>query len=73
MLIPSLSVAPVAPVFFALSDPAKSTNTNFAVINPSYIVDSSLSVNGCCSMNIENMAWDLEEASFIIVAAVVLW
>lgn len=34
ILIPYLSVTPVAPVFFALYDPAKSTKKNLAVINP---------------------------------------
>lgn len=35
ILIPYFNVTPVAPVFFALSDPAKSTKKNFAVIKPS--------------------------------------
>ena len=32
IFIPSFKVAPVAPVFLALYDPARSTKTNFAVI-----------------------------------------
>lgn len=32
MFIPSFNVVPVAPVFFALYDPAKSTKKNFAVM-----------------------------------------
>jgi len=35
MLIPSFKVTPVAPVFLARSEPAKSTKKNLAVINPS--------------------------------------
>lgn len=35
MFIPSLRVTPEAPVFFALSEPAKSTKKNLAVMNPS--------------------------------------
>lgn len=35
MLIPSFKVAPVAPVFLALYEPAKSTKKNLAVIYPS--------------------------------------
>ncbi len=35
ILIPYFNVTPVAPVFFARSDPAKSTKKNLAVINPS--------------------------------------
>ena len=37
IFIPYFNVAPVAPVFFALSDPAKSTKKNFAVIYPSVL------------------------------------
>ncbi len=39
ILIPYFKVTPVAPVFFALSDPAKSTKKNLAVINPSSVSD----------------------------------
>ncbi len=78
MLIPSLSVAPVAPVFLALSEPARSTKKNLAVMYPSVFStgfpfsDLYRSSMMCCSMKIVKMAWLLEEASFIRVAAVVL-
>jgi len=35
--MPSFKVTPVAPVFLALYDPAKSTKKNFAVIKPSSV------------------------------------
>jgi hypothetical protein len=35
MFIPYFNVTPVAPVFLALYEPAKSTKKNFAVIKPS--------------------------------------
>ena len=35
ILIPSFKVVPVAPVFLALYEPAKSTKKNLAVMNPS--------------------------------------
>ncbi len=72
MLIPYLRVAPVAPVFLTLQDPAKSTKTNFAVINPQSVDFSPFTI-GYCSMKTEKMACDREEASFIMVEAVVLW
>ena len=37
ILIPSLSTYPTAPVFLSLSDPAKSTKWNLAVVKPSSI------------------------------------
>ena len=78
MFIPYFNVTPVAPVFLALYEPAKSTKKNFAVIKPSsfwaYELFSVLykSSMRCCSIKIVKIAWDLEEASFINVAAVVL-
>lgn len=66
ILIPSFIVAPVVPVFFILSDPARSTKKNLAVMNP-----SSDYWRECCSIKIVNIAWDLEEESFMRVAAVV--
>jgi len=51
MLIPYFKVTPVAPVFLALSEPAKSTKKNLAVINP-----SSCWLRGCCSRKIVKMA-----------------
>ena len=67
MLIPYFRVTPVAPVFLSLSEPAKSTKKNFAVIYPwsGYAII-------CCSICRLKMAWDLEEESFISVTAVVL-
>ena len=35
MFIPYFNATPVAPVFFILYDPAKSTKKNLAVMNPS--------------------------------------
>ena len=67
ILIPSFNVTPEAPVFLALSEPARSTKKNLDVINP-----SSDYFRGCCSMKIVKIAWDLLEESFINVAAVVL-
>lgn len=34
IFIPYFNVTPVAPVFLALSEPARSTKKNLAVINP---------------------------------------
>ena len=67
MFIPYFNATPVAPVFFILYDPAKSTKKNLAVMNP-----SSYLCMFCCSKKMVKMAWDLEDVSFIIVAAVVL-
>ena len=36
ILMPSFKAEPVAPVFLALYDPAKSTKKNFALIEPYY-------------------------------------
>jgi hypothetical protein len=73
ILIPYFKVAPVAPVFLALSDPAKSTKKNLAVINPSssffsYLFFASVvsarykSYMMCCYIKIVNIPCDLEEA-----------
>jgi len=56
MLIPYLRVTPVAPVFFALSEPARSTKKNLAVIKP-----SSYWLNRCCSRKIVKIACEREE------------
>lgn len=37
IFIPSFNVTPVAPVFLALYEPARSTKKNLAVINPSSV------------------------------------
>ena len=68
IFIPYFKVTPVAPVFFSLSEPAKSTKKNLAVIYPwsGYAMI-------CCSICKLKMACDLEEESFISVAAVVLF
>ena len=72
MLMPYLSTEPVAPVFFALSEPARSTKKNFAVM-----VSSSCSlplpVSTLCLIVILKIAWERELASFINVLAVVLF
>ncbi len=81
ILIPSFKVDPVAPVFFALYEPAKSTKKNLAVIKPSSTADFSFFFSSflykssitCCYIKIVNIACDLDEASFIIVDAVVRW
>jgi len=70
MFMPYFKVTPVAPVFFALSDPARSTKKNFAVIKPSSSEFYEL-LMGCCYIKIVNIAWDLDDDSFIRVAAVV--
>lgn len=72
MLMPYLSTAPVAPVFFALSEPAKSTKKNLAVIVPSscYL---PLPTSILCLMVMVKIAWERELASFIKVLAVVLF
>jgi hypothetical protein len=55
MFMPYFKVTPVAPVFFALSDPARSTKKNFAVIKPSSSEFYEL-LMGCCYIKIVNIA-----------------
>jgi hypothetical protein len=66
ILIPSLNVDPV---FFILSEPARSTKWNLAVTHPSYFaaVPSTIAY---CLMLMVNMACDLDEVSFISVEEV---
>jgi len=85
MLIPSLSVDPEAPVFLALSDPARSTKWNLAIVKPlsSGSAFSTLSFLGicyspfffksliwCCSTEIVKMACEREDVSFMRVEPV---
>lgn len=70
MLMPSLRVDPVAPVFFNLSEPARSTKWNFEQIEPLF---SYWSVIRSWRTVIVKIAWDLEELSFISVWAVERW
>lgn len=63
-------MAPVAPVFFALSEPAKSTKKNLAVIVPSSCY-FPLPIKTLCFIVIVNIACERELASFIKVLAVV--
>jgi len=84
MLIPSFINYPVAPVFLILSDPAKSTKVNFAVMFSSdalYTFSSGFPSSGIispmsfwifCEMVTTKIAWDLEETSFIRVECVCL-
>lgn len=74
MFTPSLNVAPSAPVFFARSDPARSTKWNLAVIYSSGFSSylSSPSMIALCSIAIVKMACDLDELLFMSVEAVVL-
>lgn len=70
ILIPSFKTAPVAPVFFARSEPAKSTKKNLAVIVPSSC-SLPFPINTLCFIVIVNIACERELASFINVLAVV--
>ena len=72
ILMPSFRIAPVAPVFFALSEPARSTKKNLAVIVPSYC-SFPFPIIMDCLMVMVKMAWERELASFISVLAVVLF
>lgn len=72
MLMPSLSTAPIAPVFFCLSEPARSTKKNFAVIVPSSY-SLPLSTIVLCLIVMVKIACERELASFIRVLAVVLF
>ena len=73
MLTPSLYRTPVAMVFLALSDPAKSTKWNFATILSGLSADSaSLSDFRVPSIKIVKMACDRLLVLFIAVAAVTL-
>ena len=72
IFIPSFKTAPVAPVFFALSEPARSTKKNFAVIVPSYCY-FPFPIMIDCLIVIVKIAWERELASFMRVLAVVLF
>ena len=75
ILIPSCINFPVAPVFFILSLPAKSTKWNFALIFSSEVT-GSVSCSPYCTLIsfwmivTVKIAWDLELPSFILVALV---
>ena len=45
IMIPSFRVEPVAPVFFARSDPARSTKWNFATVNSEVLTSLSVDVS----------------------------
>ena len=70
IFIPSFSTAPVAPVFLALSEPARSTKKNLAVIVPSSC-SLPFPIRMDCLMAIVKMACERELASFMRVLAVV--
>lgn len=72
MLIPYFNTAPVAPVFFARSDPAKSTKKNLAVMLP-YSCSLPLPIRMLCLIVIVKIACERELASFMSVLAVVLF
>jgi hypothetical protein len=69
MLIPSLSVEPVAPVFLILSDPAKSTKWNLAITQPSSFTAVPSTIAYCLIL-IVKIACDLDDVSFINVEEV---
>ena len=85
MLIPSFNCWPMAPVFFILSEPAKSTKWNFDDISTViywagsspvfwlFWAPSSTSLTIFYSIVTVKMAWDLELPSFIRVELVCLW
>ena len=70
MLDPSLSLSPQAPVFTALSDPAKSTNDILLTFSP--LTEQPKSVIVWVKMTV-NTAWDLnlicekEEDDYILI------
>lgn len=68
--MPSFKTAPVAPVFFALSDPARSTKKNLAVMLP-YYCSLPLPIRMLCFIVMVKIAWERELASFMRVLAVV--
>jgi len=76
--IPSYIYLPEAPVFFILSEPARSTKWNFAEIFSSDIWTSSLAFSACYSTTltifwsivIVKMACERDEPSFIMVELV---
>lgn len=72
MLMPSFNTAPVAPVFLARSDPAKSTKKNLAVMVPSYCY-LPFPIKMLCLIVMVKMACERELASFMSVLAVVLF
>lgn len=75
ILIPSLRVSPVAPVFFALYEPAKSAKKNLEWVipdNPYSFLSSLSTFSGSLSIYMVKMAWDRELISFILVCLVVL-
>mmetsp|Transcript_12608 Transcript_12608/g.11435 ORF Transcript_12608/g.11435 Transcript_12608/m.11435 type:complete len:223 (+) Transcript_12608:938-1606(+) len=67
MPAPSFNICPVAPVFFCLSDPAKSTRFNLPARTCS-LPDSSVVL---ISITTENIECDLEDSLFICVDATV--
>lgn len=69
ILLPSLSLSPTAPVFTALSLPAKSTKLILDTFSP--LTPLFESVNVCVRMT-ENTACERELSEFIFVAATVL-
>lgn len=75
MLIPSLRVDPVAPVFLILSDPARSTKWNLALmysVGWAVCIETSLASSRICySIVMVKMPCEREDAIFISVDAVV--
>jgi hypothetical protein len=66
---PSLRVDPVAPVFDALSEPAKSTKLSFALTTCSLVTPPASSVTSLCSILIVKHECDRLDRSFMFVAA----
>ena len=62
MTLLSLFLLSEAPVFLRFSEPAKSTKWNLEVT--SSLQFSSLQIRLCFKVNV-NIAWDLEDESFI--------